>query len=88
MKTTTPQKVIINAVTLTVLLAVFTSAHADVKLPHVFADKMVLQRNVQIPVWGWAQPAEKITLTFNNNSVTTTADSDGNWLAHLPSQKA
>jgi len=87
-KTTTPRKVIINAATLIVLLAVFTSARADVKLPHVFTDKMVLQRDIQIPVWGWAQPAEKITLTFNNNTVTTTADSDGKWLAHLPPQKA
>ena len=88
MKTAPTRKVIMTIALLSVLLAPFSSTRADVKLPHIFADKMVLQRNVQIPVWGWAQPEEKITINFKNNSVTTTAGADGKWLTQLPPQKA
>ena len=39
--------------------------HAQVRLPQLIADHMVLQRDVVNPIWGWAAPAEKITLSFN-----------------------
>ena len=43
-KTTTPRKVIVNAAMLMVLLAVFTSARADVKLPHIVNQYFMTQR--------------------------------------------
>ena len=33
-------------------------------MPHVFGDHMVLQRGQPVPVWGWAQPGETVTVTF------------------------
>lgn len=44
------------------------SLYADVKLPKIFGDNMVLQRNKTIPVWGWADPNEKITVQFNHQT--------------------
>ena len=39
-------------------------AHADVRLPKLFASHMVLQRNKPIPVWGWADAGEKVTVAL------------------------
>ena len=65
---------------------------AEVKLPAVFADYMVLQRDQPIPVWGWAEPAEKITVSLSTTpaavTAVTTADQNGSWLVKLPPQPA
>ncbi|NMA40560.1 MAG: sialate O-acetylesterase, partial [Lentisphaerae bacterium] len=70
---------------LSLAAAVFgLNLRAEVKLPAVFADHMVLQREQPIPVWGWAKPAEKITVSLSTapTAVTaeTTADQNGSWL--------
>ncbi len=64
---------------------VFTAAQAlaDVRLPSIFSDHMVLQRATAVPVWGWADPREKITLTIADQTKTTTADADGKWSVKL-----
>ncbi len=49
---------------------------------------MVLQRNQELTVWGWASPDEDITLTFQENKFSTTADDEGNWEIQLPPQEA
>lgn len=54
----------------------------------LFNDHMVLQRDVKIPIWGQASPNEAITISLNNKTVTTTADSDGNWMVEFPKQDA
>jgi sialate O-acetylesterase len=54
-------------------------ARAEVKLPAIFSDHMVLQRDIQIPVWGWADPGEEVTVTFGGQSAKTITDSDGRW---------
>lgn len=72
--------------TATVLLASLTLA-ADVKLPTVFGDGMVLQRNAALPVWGTADPGEEVTVSFNGQTVKATAGDDGKWqlaLAPMP----
>src|ERR1035437_3122242 len=58
-------------------------ARAEVKLPAIFSDHMVLQRDIQIPVWGWADPGEEVTVTFGGQSAKTITDSDGRWKAYL-----
>ncbi len=55
------------------------SARADVSLPAIFSDQMVLQSDVRVPVWGTASPGEKITVAFAGQSVVTTAAGDGTW---------
>src|SRR3569623_2085081 len=60
---------------------------AEVKLPALFADHMVLQREMPIAVWGQAAPGEKVTVTLSAHTATATGAADGAWkvaLAKLP----
>src|SRR5215212_5203876 len=61
---------------------------ANVALPKIFGDNMVLQRNKPIPVWGWADANEKITLEFNHQTKSVTADKSGNWKINLDKESA
>ena len=67
-------------------------ADADVRLPRIFGDHMVLQRGMKLPVWGWADAGEKLTLTLKGRGldikVDTTADGGGKWRCELPVLKA
>ncbi len=64
------------------------TAFADVKPHPLFTDNMVLQRDAEIPVWGKAEPGEKVTVTLSGVAVTAEADKDGKWIAKLPATKA
>jgi sialate O-acetylesterase len=59
-------------------------ANAAVSLPKVFSDHMVIQRDLPVHVWGKADPAEKVRVTFRGQTVETAADSLGFWSAYLP----
>ncbi|MDB6018807.1 MAG: 9-O-acetylesterase [Pedosphaera sp.] len=61
----------------------FSNAKADVRMPAIFGDHMVLQEKAKLPVWGWASPGEKITVTFKNQKKTTTTAADGKWRVDL-----
>ncbi|MCP9767076.1 hypothetical protein EGI22_04085 [Lacihabitans sp. LS3-19] len=61
---------------------------AQIRLPKLISNDMVLQRDKPVKIWGWASPKEKITLTLNTKKYKTTADNDGNWELMLPSQIA
>ena len=63
------------------------SARADVRLPAIFSDHMILQRDQAVPVWGWAADGEKITIEFDGKKAEATA-SGGKWSASLPPLKA
>ncbi|MEJ7589435.1 MAG: hypothetical protein WKI04_17920 [Ferruginibacter sp.] len=56
---------------------------ANVRLPKIFGDNMVLQRDHNIPVWGWADKKEKITVRFNKQIKTVIADKTGRWKINL-----
>src|SRR5882757_887479 len=58
-------------------------AVAQVRLPRLVRDSMVLQRDVPIRIWGWAGRGEKVTIRFNNRAYRTTASADGRWTASL-----
>jgi sialate O-acetylesterase len=61
--------------------------HADVKLPAIFGDHMVLQEGKTLPVWGTADPGETVTVTVGTEKAQAKADDKGNWrveLAPLP----
>lgn len=64
------------------------SATAEVKLPHVFGSHMVLQRNMPVPVWGWANPGETVTVKLDAASQSTTANDRGEWKVVLPAMQA
>lgn len=61
---------------------------AQVKLPQIVRDSMILQRDAKVKLWGWASPAEKVTITFNKKKYKTTTAADGNWNILLPPTKA
>ena len=54
-------------------------AWAEVQLAKVFGDHMVLQRDVPIPVWGWADPDEEVVVTLGEQTRKTRADFVGEW---------
>ena len=68
-----------------VVLAITVGNHAraEVEIPAVFSDHMVLQREVPVPVWGNADPYEKVTVEFAGQSKTTTTDEEGRWSVTL-----
>ncbi|MCE5250312.1 sialate O-acetylesterase [bacterium] len=63
-------------------------AQGDVRLPAVFGENMVLQRDMELPMWGWADPGEKVTVSVDNREVTTEADGSGKWTVRLEPLKA
>ena len=73
--------------TFTMALAVAAAAtfcaRADLKLPAIFGDNMVLQQQMPVPIWGWASPGAKVTVKFSGQSHSTQTDADGQWQVHL-----
>ena len=59
------------------------SAHADLTLPAIFGDNMVLQQQIRVPIWGWAAPHAEVTVTFSGQTKTTRADAAGHWRVKL-----
>jgi sialate O-acetylesterase len=62
--------------------------HAQIRLPKLIGDGMILQRGASTKLWGWAAPKEKVTLQFNKQSYSIIADEKGNWSIKLPETKA
>jgi sialate O-acetylesterase len=62
-----------------VLLSLPNKLHAEVKLPALISDGMVLQQGVKANVWGFADPGEHVTVTLHNQEASTVAGSDGKW---------
>ncbi|MBZ5594135.1 MAG: sialate O-acetylesterase [Acidobacteriia bacterium] len=71
-------------------LAIFAvlGARADVTLPAVLADHMMIQRGFPVHVWGKAAEGESVSVTFRGNTRSTTADSIGLWSVYLPPGEA
>jgi sialate O-acetylesterase len=63
-------------------------ARADVKLPAIFGDHMVLQRDQKVPVWGWADADEEVTVTILGEKVTAKPGPDGRWQVLIGGLKA
>ena len=66
----------------------FVGAEAAVRLHPIFTDHAVLQHGKPVPVWGWADPGEKVTVRFGGQSVSAEANAQGKWIAHLKPLKA
>ncbi|MDB4721587.1 hypothetical protein OAF65_07720 [Verrucomicrobiales bacterium] len=61
---------------------------ADVKLPNVIGSGMVLQRDMAVPVWGWAEAGEEVTVSFAGQIKKTKTGDDGKWTVSLDPLKA
>ncbi len=69
----------------TLLLCLYSAAlTAAVRLPTVYSSGMVLQRDTEIRIHGWAAAGERVAVTFRNHLVRTVADKNGDWSVSLP----
>ena len=70
------------------LFIMTTNLVAQIKLPQLISDGMVLQRNTETTLWGWASPNEQITCKFKGRAYKVTANKLGDWSIALPAQTA
>ena len=61
---------------------------AQITLPRLIKDSMILQRDSKINIWGWASNGEKVNVKFNNKTYKTITGNNGKWMLHLASMKA
>lgn len=78
--------------TLLLVLLLAPLAQADLKVANVFSDHMVLQQEMPIRVWGWAEPGATVVVGLddanNATGISVKAGDDGKWSAELPAMKA
>jgi sialate O-acetylesterase len=72
-----------KALVLIIALCFASMAQAEVSLPTLFSDHVVLQRNMPVPIWGTAAPGEVVEVQFSGQTKTTIADGSGNWSLNL-----
>lgn len=73
-----------------VLFVFAANMYADIKLPAIIADHMVLKQNASAPLWGTEIPGKKLTVEtgWDNKKYETTADAGGNWVVKVNTPKA
>ncbi|TDX09218.1 sialate O-acetylesterase [Flavobacterium sp. S87F.05.LMB.W.Kidney.N] len=71
-----------------IFLIISVLSNANVRMPLIFSDGMVLQRDKQIPIWGFADPNESVEIHFNKQIKKTQADKNGKWTVNLSPEKA
>ena len=69
-------------------LLILNSVAAQVKLPQIIRDSMILQRDAKINIWGWASTGEKVSIKFNGKTYRTRTGDDGKWKVQLLPMKA
>lgn len=68
---------------LALLLLIGIAARAEVTLAPLFGEHAVLQRDKALPIWGRADPGERVTVRFKGQEISATADGEGRWLVVL-----
>ncbi|MDR2621477.1 MAG: sialate O-acetylesterase [Dysgonamonadaceae bacterium] len=81
-------KIVLQIISTVLLFLISLSVSAEVKLPKLIGDGMVLQRDIPLKIWGWAAPNETLVVKFNRSDYRTSAGSDGSWEITLPPQPA
>lgn len=71
-----------------IFLIISILSNANVRMPLIFSDGMVLQRDKQIPIWGFADANESVEIHFNKQIKKTQADKSGKWTVNLSPEKA
>ena len=66
-----------------VLLGTLSTAYADVRLPAILSDHMVLQAGKPASLWGWADPGEKVSAEMSGAKGETVANAEGKWTLKL-----
>ena len=73
---------------LLIIISLSGTVYATVKLPRLISDGMVLQCEMPLQIWGWADPSEKVNVEFLGKTYKTKADKQGNWRLELPAHPA
>jgi sialate O-acetylesterase len=73
---------------LTLIMLACQTLKAEVHLPKLLSDGMVMQRNTHLKIWGWASPFEKVVVKFNRKTARVTTDASGRWMVTLPAMQA
>jgi sialate O-acetylesterase len=79
---------IMRRIVLLLLVFVSLQVSANVSLPAIVGNGMVLQRDEMLKIWGWAQPGEKVTVSFLKKSYSIITGKDGKWMVKLNPMKA
>ncbi len=69
-------------------ILIFQHSLAEVRLPALFSDHMVLQHEMDVPVWGWANSGEKVIVKIGDSVAETIANSEGKWKVRMGPLKA
>ncbi len=67
-----------------IVMTLATAVEANVRVPAVIGNNMVLQKDIPLPIWGWADPGEEVTVTFGDKLMSVKADAAGKWKVTLP----
>jgi sialate O-acetylesterase len=70
-------------VVLSAALFLVAPVFAEVTLPRILDNNMVLQRDIPLPVWGWAEPGEEVTVSIADQKCSAKTDSQGRWQLKL-----
>ena len=70
------------------LIFITSFSWAAIELPNVIGSNMVLQRDLPVPIWGWGEPGEKVSVTFAGQSQNTTTNQKGEWMVKLDNLSA
>src|SRR5688500_9789833 len=78
------------ALALAALLSALAAAdtRAAVTLPSIIGDSMVLQRDREVPIWGWDDPGTAVKVKLGDKELSAKADGEGRWLVKFPAMKA
>ena len=79
---------VITLLTALLLAPLATLNAAELRLPSIFSDQMVLQCAKAVPVWGWADAGEQIVVEFAGQTKSTTTNADGKWTVKLEALEA
>ena len=71
-----------------VSICLFSQVNGQVRLPRLVSDSMVLQRDANVKIWGWASPGEQVSVSFINKTYTAIADNVGKWAVKMAPAKA
>lgn len=74
-----------NTRILLALLVTGLTAHAEIRLPAIIGDHMVLQQDAYPNIWGWSTPGKTVKVTIDDQVHHTISDENGSWLVTLDS---
>lgn len=81
-------KPLLTAFVFVLVVTTNNTSFAQVKLPQIVRDSMILQRDIPVNIWGWSAVNEKVSVKFNGKTYKTKGNAEGKWSIKLPATKA